>query len=164
MQCFERNLEDNLFELHQELKNKTYCHSDYTSFYVTDPKVRHIHKACVRDRIVHHAVYRILYPIFDKSFIFDSYSCRIGKGTHKAVNRMELFVRKASQNYTENCWALKCDVKRFFDSVNHDILFDLIKKKISDSEALNLIWEIISSFNSEIQRERELIVDFRLGI
>jgi len=76
VQEFEFNLEDNLFELHQKLANKTYRHSNYTSFYVRDPKLRHIHKATVRDRILHHAVFRILYPIFDRSFIYDSYSCR----------------------------------------------------------------------------------------
>jgi len=76
VQEFERNLEDSLFALNLELKNKTYRHSDYTSFYVTDPKSRHIHKACVKDRIVHHAIYRILYPMFNPIFIDDSYSCR----------------------------------------------------------------------------------------
>lgn len=155
VQEFERNLEDNLFSLHSELKNKTYRHSDYTSFYITDPKSRHIHKACVRDRIVHHAIYRILYPIFDPIFVDDSYSCRTGKGTHKAVSRLEFFSRKVSKNYTQPCWALKCDIRKFFDSVDHEILFQLIKRKISDRETLDLIWEIISSFSSERERERD---------
>jgi len=81
VQIFERNLEDNLFILHQELKSGTYRHGDYTSFYITDPKLRKIHKATVRDRVLRHAIYRVLYPIFDKSFIYDSYSCRLDKGT-----------------------------------------------------------------------------------
>ena len=115
VQEFEQYLEDNLFELHNELKNKTYRHSDYTSFNISDPKPRHIHKAYVRDRIVHHAVYRILYPIFDKSFVYDSYSCRLNKGTHKAVNRLGLFARKVSQNHTQASWALKCNIKKYFD-------------------------------------------------
>lgn len=154
VQEFEKHFEDRLFQLHYDLKNKTYRHSYYTSFYITDPKLRHIHKACVKDRIVHHAVYRVLYLIFDKTFIFDSYSCRIGKGTHKAVSRLEKFTRKVSKNYTQPCWALKCDIKVFFDSVDHLILFELIKKKIQDHETLNLIWNIISSFSSR-ERERE---------
>ncbi len=165
MQLFERFLEDNLFSLHSELKNKIYHHSNYTSFYITDPKRRHIHKACVRDRIVHHAVYRVLYPIFDPGFIYDSYSCRIKKGTHKAVNRLEKFTRIASRNYTRSCWALKCDIKKFFGSVDHDILFEIIKKKIADVETSQLLQEIISSFQVEdSERERELKEAFRLEI
>lgn len=152
---FERNLEDNLFLLHYELKNKTYHHSDYTSFYITDPKLRHIHKACVLDRVVHHAVYRVLYPIFNKSFIFDSYSCRVDKGTHKALDRLEKFTKKISRNYTQPCWALKCDIKKFFDSVNHEILFSIITKRIKDDDTIRLIKEIIESFPSKNSIERE---------
>ena len=146
---FERNLEDNLFQLNHELKTKIYHHSDYIAFYITDPKRRHIHKAEVRDRIVHHAVYRILYPIFGRRFIYDSYSCRLRRGTHKAVERLKLFTRKISANYTKPCFALKCDIKKFFDSVDHNILFQLIKKKINDPDTLSLIWEILSSFERE---------------
>jgi len=159
---FEQNLEDNLFILHRELKNKTYCHSEYSAFCITDPKLRLVHKAKVRDRIVHHAIYRILYPIFDKSFIFDSYSCRLNKGTHRAVRRLENFVKKVSRNYTGSCFALKCDVKKFFASVDHEILKEIIVKKIKDSDILWLLEEIISSFpldslgaNRERERERE---------
>lgn len=75
VQKFEFDLEDKLFQLHRELKDKTYKHSHYTAFNVCDPKLRRIHKACVRDRVLHHAIFRIIYPIFDKTFIFDSYSC-----------------------------------------------------------------------------------------
>lgn len=149
VQNFERNLEDNLFLLHLELKNKTYRHFHYTSFYITDPKVRHIHKAEVRDRIVHHAIYRILYPLFDKSFIFDSYSCRNKKGTHKAVNRLENFIRKDSINYQNPCLVLKCDIRKFFDSVDHQTLLEILKKKIYDADILWLLEKIIESFHLE---------------
>jgi len=155
VQFFWRHLEDNLFSLHPELKNKTYQHSDYTSFCITDPKSRHIHKACVRDRIVHHAIYRVLYPIFNPIFVDDSYSCRNKKGTHKAVKRLEKFSRIVSKNYTKPCWTLKCDIKKYFSSVNHQVLYDLIKRNLKDKQVLWLISEIISSFHSEIQRERE---------
>jgi retron-type reverse transcriptase len=147
VQIFERKLENNLFPLHYDLRNKTYRHSDYTSFFITDPKLRHIHKAEVRDRIVHHAIYRVLYPIFDKGFIHDTYSCRLEKGTHKAVRRLESFTRKVSGNYTKSCFALKCDVKKFFDSVDHEILFSLIGRKISGPDTLWLLEEIIKSFS-----------------
>ena len=172
VQLFERHLEDNLFELHHQLKNKTYQHSNYTSFYITDPKRRHIHKASVKDRVVHHAVYRLLYPIFDESFIYDSYSCRLKKGTHKAINRLEKFTRIVSRNHTRPCFALKCDIKKFFASVDHNILYKLVKRKINDKDVLGLIWGIIKSFDSknqlprklEIERERELKEDYPLAI
>jgi len=149
VQDFEKKLENNIFSLHQELILGKYQHSNYTSFHITDPKQRHIHKATVRDRIVHHAVYRILYPIFDKTFIYDSYSCRNSKGTHCAVNRLKRFARKLSQNYTEPCFVLKCDIKKYFGSVDHQILFNLIKKKIKDEKCLSLIREIIDSYRSK---------------
>jgi len=146
---FEFKLEDNLFELHQELKNKTYKHSHYTSFNVCDPKLRRIHKACVRDRVLQHAVFRKLYPLFDGSFIFDSYSCRIGKGTHRASKRLENFSRKLSKNNKRNFLALKCDVRKFFDSVDKNILKKLIGKRIKDKDTSWLIYEIIDSFEKE---------------
>jgi len=146
VQEFEFNLEDNLFELHQELKSGTYQHSHYATFNVCDPKLRRIHKACVRDRVLHHAVFRILYPIFDKRFIFDSYSCRIEKGSHKAINRLEKFCRKLSKNNSQNIFVLKCDVRNFFNSIDQEILLNLIKSKIGDEDAVWLIDKIIKSF------------------
>lgn len=153
---FEFKLEDNLFQLHQELKCKTYRHSYYTVFNVCDPKLRRIHKAMVRDRVLHHAIFRILYPLFDQSFIFDSYSCRIGKGTHRAVLRLESFCRKARGHQMSfldircpksgNIFALKCDIKKFFESVDQDILLKLIRHKIKDRNSLWLIEKIIRSF------------------
>jgi len=148
VQKFEFNLEDNLFQLHSELKSKTYQHSHYTAFNVCDPKLRRIHKACVRDRALHHAIFRIIYPIFDKSFIFDSYSCRIEKGTHRAVSRLEKFCRKVSKNNHRNIFALKCDIRKFFDSINQEILLKIIRKKIDDEDAIWLINIILKSFGS----------------
>ena len=148
VQEFERNLEDNLFLLYEQLKNKTYRHGTYRSFYVQDPKQRHIHKAEVRDRVVHHLLYKYLYNLFDKSFIYDSYSCREEKGTHKGVKRLEKFTRIVSKNYSRECWALKLDIKKFFASVDHKIFFNLLKKKVKDEEILGLLKQIINSFCS----------------
>jgi retron-type reverse transcriptase len=147
VQEFKFNLEDNIFQLYQELKDKTYQHSFYSSFYVQDPKLRHIHKAMVRDRIVHHLISKTLEEIYDGTYIFDSYSCRKDKGTHKAVNRLGRFCGKLSQNNTENIYYLKCDIKKFFDSINHEILIEILKKKIKDDNLLFLLKEIIKSFN-----------------
>ena len=150
VQTFERRLEDNLFDLHLSLKNQTYEHGDYQEFYVHDPKRRHIHKASVRDRIVHHLLYKFLYSLWDKSFIYDSYSCRLNKGTHKGVARLAKFVCRVSKNYTGSCWVLKGDIKKFFAAVDHRILFSLLSKKIADKNILRLFWKIIDSFNSEM--------------
>jgi retron-type reverse transcriptase len=143
---FEKDYKNNIYGLYKELKNKTYRHSTYYSFCVKDPKLRHIHKATVKDRVLHHAIFRVLYPIFDKTFIFDSYSCRINKGTHNAVNRLNIFARKISKNNSKTCFVLKCDVRKFFDSINQDILLNLIKCRIKDLETIQLIEEIIKSF------------------
>lgn len=143
---FEYNLKNNIFSLYNELARKDYQHSVYYPFYVKDPKLRYIHKATVKDRVLHHAVFRILYPIFDRSFIFDSYSCRINKGTHRAVNRLQYFAKKVSRNNTKGCFILKCDVKKYFDSINHDILTDLIKNKVKDKNVIWLVDIIINSY------------------
>ena len=146
---YEFNLEDNIFKLHWLLKNNYYRHDKYQCFSICDPKPRKIHKASVRDRILHHAVFRILYSIFDPAFISDSYSCRLEKGTHKGVARLEHFAKRVSRYYKSNCFVLKCDISKFFASIDHDILKNLIRRRISDSRALNLIDKIIDSYNNK---------------
>jgi len=144
---FELNLEDELFNLHEHLKNGLYCHGKYFSFYINDPKRRHIHKACVRDRVLHHAIVRVIEPLFDNGFINDSWSCRIGKGTHRAVDRLEALAWRLSRNDTRTVWAMKLDIRKFFASIDHIVLFNIISKKICDLDLLNLIKKIINSFD-----------------
>lgn len=146
VQDFLFNLEDNIFDLHDKLSTKKYYPNKYEFFYVRDPKLRPIHKAKVKDRVVFQAVFRILYHIFDRLFIFDSYSCRFTKGTHAGVKRLKKFVEKASQNYSRNIFVLKCDVKQFFYSIDHKILLDLFKTRIKDQNTLDLIEKILNSF------------------
>ncbi len=143
---FSLHLIDNIFTLHHELSEKSYRHGSYHAFRINDPKPRDIHKAEVRDRLIHHAVYRILYPYFDKKFIFDSYSCRIDKGTHRAINRFRAFGRKVSHNNTQTAWILKCDIRRFFASIDHKILKHILEKHIEDAETMGLLQEVIDSF------------------
>ena len=143
---FEFFLEDELFSLRTDLCTKKYSHEAYTPFYVTDPKLRHIHKATVRDRVLHQAIFRVLYPIFDPSFIFDSYACRVNKGTHRGVDRLEELARKLSHNNSRTIFSLKCDVKKFFDSIDHSILRNLIERKISDPDVLWLVQVILDSY------------------
>jgi retron-type reverse transcriptase len=148
VRLFEWNLEENIFRLNRNLKNKMYKHGAYHSFNISDPKPRNIHKAQVRDRILHHAVFRILNPIFEPGFISASFSCREGYGTHKGVQYLQNTLRKATQNGRVSCFALKCDIKKFFDTIDHDILLGILKKKIKDEDTIWLLKQIISSFSS----------------
>jgi retron-type reverse transcriptase len=146
---FEFSLMSNLIDLHNDLKNKSYKHSLYTHFKINDPKPRDIHKALVRDRVPHHAIYRKLYPFFDKAFISDSFSCRINKGTHKALDRFEKFSRCESKNYTKQCFILKCDIQKFFATIDHQILIEMFNKRIIDKDIISLLENIIKSFNTK---------------
>lgn len=146
---FSLSIAGNILELHKQLKEKTYKHGKYQAFKINDPKPRDIHKASVRDRLVHHAIYRVLYPYFDKRFIHDSYSCRLNKGTHKAINRFRSFSRKVSRNDTRTCWILKGDIKKFFASIDHEILKNILARYIADKEALWLVAQVIDSFHTE---------------
>ncbi|MFC1618061.1 reverse transcriptase/maturase family protein [Patescibacteria group bacterium] len=149
VQRFSRRLIDNIFDLHKCLADKNYCHGDYTDFFINDPKRRHIHKASVRDRLIHHAVYRQLYPFFDETFIADSYSCRVGKGTHRALNRFREFAYKVSCNNTKTCWILKCDIRKFFDNISHQILNMILEKYIPDKNIKWLLRNIINSYHTD---------------
>jgi len=142
-------LTDHILQLHQDLKDKTYRHGKYHAFKINDPKPRDIHKASVRDRLVHHSIYKILYPYFDNKFIFDSYSCRLDKGTHKAIARFKNFSQKVSVNNTRTVWILKGDIKKFFASIDHIILQGILKRYIVDQDILWLLNQLISSFNTE---------------
>ena len=146
---FSLHLTDHILQLHQDLKDKTYRHGKYHAFKINDPKPRDIHKASVRDRLVHHSIYKILYPYFDNKFIFDSYSCRLDKGTHKAIARFKNFSQKVSVNNTRTVWILKGDIKKFFASIDHIILQGILKRYIVDQDILWLLNQLISSFNTE---------------
>lgn len=146
IQIFVRNLEENLFNLQEELLTHHYSHHQYTPFTIYDPKERRIHKAEVRDRVVHQALTQVLEPIFERQFIHDSFSCRIGKGTHAASKRLQYFLRRASSNSTRTVYALKCDIRKFFDSVDHAILLRLITRSVKDADIYGLLLNIISSF------------------
>lgn len=148
VELFQRHLMSNIIFLHEDLKRKTYTHAPYEAFKISDPKSRDIHKASVRDRLLHHAIYKKLYPYFDKRFISDSYSCRIGKGTHKAIQQFKKYANKESFNNTKNVWVLKCDIKKFFASIDQKILMNILRRYIVDIDILWLLQNIIESFHS----------------
>jgi len=148
VQEFQLHLMDNILDLHYDLKNKTYCHGPYHAFNISDPKPRNIHKASVRDRLLHHAIYRVLYLYFDKKFIDDSYSCRLNKGTHKAMRKFQRYFWEVSNNNTKQCFVLKCDIKKFFASIDHSILLQILEKHIPDPNTIWLLERIIISFET----------------
>ena len=145
---FQNRLAENLSSLYYDLQNKAYRHGSYFAFNIFDPKLRNIHKACVRDRLLHHIIYKELYPYFDSRFIYDSYSCRKDKGAHKALDRFRNFAGRVSRNHTCTCFVLKCDVRKFFASIDHEILIKILKRHIGDSDILWLIRDVVSSFYS----------------
>lgn len=148
VQEFGRNLMGNIFSLRRDLISGTFHCSPYEAFNISDPKPRNIHKASVRDRLLHHALYRQLYSFFDRTFIADSYSCRNGKGMHKAINRFRTFDNKVSLNHTRTVWVLKCDIRKFFASIDHTILAEIIQRYIPDAQIRSLLSQIIDSFST----------------
>ncbi len=121
---FHFRVEWELLELKQQLQNQTYQPGSYHTFYIYDPKKRMISAAPYRDRVVHHALCNIIQPIFENTFIYDSYANRVGKGTHKAIERCQAFSRK-------NKYVLKADIRKYFPSIDHQILKQIIRKKIA---------------------------------
>jgi len=135
---FNMGLENELLSLLKELQEKTYRIGSYKQFYIYEPKKRLISALPYRDRVVQHALCNIIELIIEKSFIYDAYACRKDKGSHKAVNRFTAYCRK-------NRYVLKCDVKQYFASIDHEVLFGVIKRKIKDPDLLWLIRLIIDS-------------------
>ncbi len=161
---FEKNLEQNIFALHRDVATETYRHGPYEGFPICDPKRRQIHKATVRDRVLHHAVVSVLSPIFEPTFIPTSFSCRIGKGTHRGVDYLAEAIRTVSRNYTRRCFILKCDIRKFFDSVDHAVLLDILERRVKDIKVRWLFKEIIGSYSSDgCERERERVKMLRLA-
>ena len=137
---FNFNLESELLLLRRELLDRTYEPGPYRTFYIHEPKKRLISAAPYRDRVVHHAVCNVIEPLFERGFIDDSYACRVGKGTHAAVDRFQGYLRRLS-------FVLKCDVRKFFPSIDHEILKERIRRRIADPDVLWLIDLILDNSN-----------------
>ncbi|MFH0829935.1 MAG: reverse transcriptase/maturase family protein [Candidatus Aenigmatarchaeota archaeon] len=152
---FEANLDGELADLKTELENRTYSPRPLKRFIIRDPKTRVIHASHFRDRVVHHALCNVLEPIFDKTFIHDSYANRKGKGGLAALDRFDCFKRKVSGNgrlvhgaKDNNMvvgYALKADIRHYFPSVDHDVLIGIIRRKIRDESVLWLVRKILSN-------------------
>jgi len=147
---FEYHLEDNLLCLQAELLDRTYQPGPYESFYIHEPKRRLISAAPFRDRVVHHALCNLIEPLFERSFIFDSYANRIGKGTHRALSRAQEFSRRFA-------YVLQCDIRQFFPSIDHAILKDILSRKIDDENGLWLVDQILCSGEGVLSEEYEMV-------
>lgn len=140
--AFNHNLEQNLLQLQSELASKSYQPGAYRTFEIVDPKPRLISAAPYRDRVVHHALCNIIVPLMERSFIDDSYANRVGYGTHRALKRAVRFARSSR-------YALQCDIRKYFPSIDHTILKTLIRKRIKCRDTLWLIETIIDNSNPQ---------------
>lgn len=155
---FEKNLLENLLDLHYELKYYIYKPRPLKTFILRDPKTRKISKSDFRDRIIHHSLCNIIEPIFDKTFICDSCANRKGKGNSYALKRFEKFRRKVTKNYTSFGYCLKADIKHYFQEINHEVLLNILKRRVKDEKVIWLIESVIR------ERERERDAGFSLKI
>lgn len=145
---FEEDLPFHLKLLREELENQIYKPRPLETFVLRDPKTRKISKSDFRDRIVHHAICNVIEPIFDKTFIYENCASRKYKGNLFAVERFYFFIRKISKNNSRNVFVLKADIKHYFQEVNHEILLNIIQRKIKCHKTIWLIRSIV-------ERERE---------
>ncbi len=141
---FFMKLEDNLWQLQDELANGSYLPGNYRTFQIYDPKPRMISAAPFRDRVVHHALMNIAQPILERGFIFDTYANRTGKGTHKAIRRYQHFLRQYK-------FVLKCDIQKYFPTIDHEILKQLFRRCIFDKKTLWLMDTVVDNSNPQIE-------------
>jgi RNA-directed DNA polymerase len=147
--AFEFDRERNLTELQQELEAKTYQPGPYDSFLIHEPKRRLISAAPFRDRVVHHALCNVIEPIFERRFIHDSYANRVGKGTHRALDRCTHFTRRYR-------YVLPCDVRQFFPSIDHAILRRFLARYLADPDVMWLVDRILESGIGVLSGEYEM--------
>ncbi len=138
---FEYDLEKKLLEIQAALREERYRFGAYTHFTIHEPQERLIAAAPYQDRVVHHALCNIIEPVLDKAMVFDSYACRLGKGSHRAIQRARQFL-------CVHPWVLKLDIKKYFFTIDHEILKQDLRKKISDLRVMNLIDQVLTTYHS----------------
>ncbi|MDI3234160.1 reverse transcriptase/maturase family protein [Exiguobacterium antarcticum] len=143
---FSQNLEENLIQIQNELIHGTYQVSPYRQFYVHEPKKRLIMSLPFRDRVVQWSIYQTLMPLYERTFIHDSYACRKGKGAHRAVRRLQSWIRTYGEG---GGYCLKIDVAKYFYRVDHQVLLAIIERKIKDKRLINLVYTIVSCEQEE---------------
>ena len=142
---FEKNLSSNLIKLHKEIHASTYKPTPYHTFTIYEVKPRIIHAPAFRDVVVQHAIYKYIYPIFDKTFIHTNYACRKGKGTHRCAD----YVQNAMRKVPPNTYTLHLDVSKFFYSIDRNILGSLLENKIKDQKLLSLM-KLYAEYEGEL--------------
>jgi RNA-directed DNA polymerase len=140
--AFGMRLDENLAELAGDLAEGTYEVGPYHQFTIFDPKERLITAPCFRDRVLHHAVALVCEPVFERLLIADTFACRRGKGRVAAVERARFFARRYP-------WFLKLDIRKYFDSIDHEILSRQLRRKFKDRRLLDLFDRIIASYKVE---------------
>ncbi len=140
---FEYDLEENLLRLHEELESQTYTPSRSVCFVLKQPKLREIFAADFRDQVVHHVLVDYLERIWEPLFIYNSYACRKGKGTHRAVKRLQSFMRRVSCNGTRRAYFMHLDIRGFFLHINKEILYQIVAERIRDEKLLWLARTVI---------------------
>lgn len=145
---FFNNLEENLVQLHNEFVWGEYAPGTYTQFYVSEPKRRLIRAPQFIDRVAQRAIYNHIEPIFDRQYIHDSYACRLGKGTHAGADRAQLFIQQVEREHGK-VYALKCDVSKYFSSIDHNILKQLLARRIHCPRTLALLYLIVDESPSD---------------
>ncbi len=146
---FENNLSQNLWTIKTSLENESYKIAGYNKFLIFEPKEREIQALSYYDRIVQHVLCKhVLRPTMDKKLIYDNSACRIGKGTHFAINRLSKFFHLYYKTYSSSGYILKCDIHKYFPSINHTILKQKISGIFDDKKILSLLFYIIDSFEN----------------
>ncbi|PZM64869.1 reverse transcriptase domain-containing protein [Paenibacillus dendritiformis] len=140
---FSSNLEENLIQLQNELIWKMYRTSPYREFIVYEPKMRHIKALPFRDRVVQHAVNNVIEPLFEPTFIYDTYACRVGKGMHAGSDRLVSWLQETHRKWDGRVYVLKADIAKYFPSIDHDILIRLLWRKIKCKETMQLLQHIV---------------------
>ena len=144
---FEMNAGAELCRLQEELQSGTYHMQGYYHFTIHDPKVREIYALHYRDRIVQHSLCdNLLAPYFEKHLIYDNAACRQGKGTLFAMNRLNGFLHEHFRKYGTEGYILKCDVRKFFDNIDHDLLKARLERTVDDQRTLDFLYKIIDSY------------------
>ena len=147
---FEQVQDDELFAIQNELRECTYQPGVYHNFLIHDPKKRLISAAPFRDRVVHHALCNVIEPIFERSFIYDSYANRVGRGTHRAIDRCQQYARRYR-------YFLQCDIKQFFPAIDHSVLRGLLANKLRDEHVLWLIDRILTSGVGVLNEQYDMV-------
>lgn len=143
--AYQNELEENLWQLRQQIQRAQVQVGEYRYFTIYEPKQRQICAAAFGEQVLHHTLMNVCHPYFDRKLIYDTYACRKGKGTYAALDRAQAYTRRYA-------WFLKLDVKQFFASIHHDVLKRQLARVFKELQLLSMFYQVIDSFSSEENR------------